>query len=172
MPACPSTQRSNDPRRTNHSRPVCPNCGETGRPVGVVTLKHMVIPEFLDLVNKRGFAFCPTHDCQVVYFHADGDTLEKVDLRVRVGLKETADPVPVCYCFGFTERMLLEEVQTSGHSSIPQRIAAEIKADNCACEIRNPQGSCCLGKVKSAVIRAQRIAGETNEASKQRAYTT
>ena len=50
-----------------------------------MTLKHMVIPEFLDLVNKKGFAFCPTHDCQVVYFHADGDTLEKVDLRVRVG---------------------------------------------------------------------------------------
>ncbi len=87
--------------------------------------------------------------------------LSKADLRVRVGLKETADPVPVCYCFGFTEGMLLEEIQTIGHSSIPQRIAAEIKADNCACEVRNPQGSCCLGNVKAAVKRAQRIAGET-----------
>ena len=119
------------------------------------------MPEFLDLVSKRGFVFCRTADCEVVYFHADGETLEKADLRVRVGLKETADPVPVCYCFGFTEGMLLEEIQTIGHSSIPQRIAAEIKADNCACEIRNPQGSCCLGNVKAAVKRAQLIAGET-----------
>ena len=36
-------------------------------------------------MTKRGFAFCRTADCRVVYFHADGETLEKVDLRVRVG---------------------------------------------------------------------------------------
>jgi hypothetical protein len=161
MPVRSSMQQSNDRQPSDASKPLCPNCGEIGRPVGIVTLKHMVMPEFLDLVNKRGFAFCRTDDCPVVYFHADGETLKKGDLRVRVGLKETADPVPVCYCFGFTERMLVEEVQTSGRSTIRQRIAAEMKADNCACEIRNPQGSCCLGNVKAAVTRAERIASET-----------
>jgi hypothetical protein len=25
-------------------------------------------------------------------------------LRVRVGLKERADPIPLCYCFGFDEK--------------------------------------------------------------------
>jgi len=162
MPASSST---NDRQASNSSRPLCPNCGEIGRPVHVVTLKHMVMPKFLDFVNKRGFAFCPTPDCQVVYFYADGGTLKKADLRIRVGLKETADPVPVCYCFGFTERMLFEEVQTSGQSSIPQRIAAEIKADNCVCEVRNPQGSCCLGNVKAAVTRAQRDRRRDNPSS-------
>jgi hypothetical protein len=144
-------------------KPQCPSCGEPGRPVGVVTLKHMVRPEFLEVVNKPGFLFCRTAHCAVVYFHPESETLEKSDLRVRVGLKETVDPVPVCYCFGFTERMLLEEIQASGRTTIPQRIAAEMKAEHCACEVRNPQGSCCLGNVKAAEKRAQQIAACATE---------
>ena len=136
----------------------CPSCGETGQPVASVTLKHMVRPDFLKLVSKTGFLFCRTADCETVYFHVHGETLGKIDLRVRVGVKETLDPVPVCYCFGFTERMLLEEIQASGHTTIPQRIAAEIKAEHCACKVRNPQGSCCLGNVKAAEKCAKHIA--------------
>lgn len=139
------------------SKLSCPSCGEPGRPVGIVTLKHMVRPEFLEVVNKTGFLFCRTADCPLVYFHPDGETLEKSDLRVRVGLKERADPVPVCYCFGFTERMLLEEIRATGETTIPQRVAAEMKADHCACETRNPQGSCCFGNVKAAAKRAREI---------------
>ena len=123
----------------------------------------MVRPEFLDLASRAGFLFCRRPDCEVVYFHPDGETLEKPDLRVRVGLKETVDPVPVCYCFGFTERMLLEEIQASGETTIPQRIAAEMKSDHCACGVRNPQGSCCLGNVKAAAKRAHQLAAQTTE---------
>jgi hypothetical protein len=107
--------------------------------VAIVTLKHIVRPAFLDVVNEPGFLFCRTVHCALVYFHPHGKTLEKSDLRVRVGLKETADPVPLCYCFGFTERMLLEEIQANGRTTIPQRIAAEVEAEHCACEVRNPQ---------------------------------
>jgi hypothetical protein len=80
--------------------------------------------------------------------------LRKADVRVRVGLKETEDPVPVCYCFGFTEKMIFDEVRATGKSTVPQRITTEIKASHCACEIRNPQGSCCLGNVTAAIKRA------------------
>lgn len=156
----PSVSQTNG---SGSSDPLCPNCGEAGRPISAITLKHMVRPEFLEVVTKAGFLFCRTADCAVVYFHPDGETLEKADLRVRVGLKETADPVPVCYCFGFTERMLLEEIQTTGATTIPQRIAAEMKAERCACEVRNPQGSCCFGNVKAAAKRAEQIAGRTTK---------
>jgi hypothetical protein len=141
----------------------CPNCDEPGRPVGVLTLKHMMRPKFLEVVNKPGFLFCGTAACPLVYFHPDGETLDKSDLRVRVGLKETLDPIPVCYCFGFTERMLLEEIRANGHSTIPERIAAEIRAEHCACEVRNPQGSCCLGNVKAAERRAQRTVAHATQ---------
>jgi hypothetical protein len=48
----------------------------------------------------------------------------------------------------------VEEIRATGKCTIPQRITAEIKAGNCACEIRNPQGFCCLGNVNAAVKRA------------------
>lgn len=161
MSDCCSDEPAGVAQSNSDSRkPLCPNCSAPGRPVPAITLKHMVQPEFLEVVNKEGFLFCRTPDCGVVYFHPDGETLEKADLRVRVGVKETEDPVPVCYCFGFTERMLLEEIQATGGTTIPQRIAAEMKAERCACEVRNPQGSCCLGNVKAAAKRAQQLAGQ------------
>jgi hypothetical protein len=132
----------------------CPECGRPGKSVETKTLKHTVQPWHLDRVNKPGFLFCRSADCNVVYFHPDGDCLRKPEVRVRVGLKETGDPVPICYCFGFTEAMAVEEIRATGQCTILQRITAEVKAGNCACEIRNPQGSCCLGNVSTAIQRA------------------
>ena len=160
---CSNEPSSIAPSATGSSKAVCRSCAAPGRPVGIVTLKHMVRPEFLEVVNKAGFLFCRAADCPLVYFHPNGETLEKSDLRVRVGLKETADPVAVCYCFGFTERMLLEEIRATGDTTIPERIAAEMKADHCACEVRNPQGTCCLGNVKAAVRRAQKLAARLSK---------
>jgi hypothetical protein len=40
-----------------------------------------------------------------------------------------------------------EEILDTGKCTSPQWITAEVKAGNCACEIRNPQGFCCLGNV-------------------------
>lgn len=137
----------------------CPECGQPGKSVATKTLKHTVQPWHLERVNQPGFLFCRSADCGVVYFHPAGDCLRKPDVRVRVGLKETGDPVPICYCFGFTEAMAVEEIRDTGISTIPQRITAEVKAGNCACEIRNPQGSCCLGNVQAAVKRAMKAVG-------------
>src|SRR5215471_16822591 len=85
------------------SKVSCPQCGGVGKPVSTLTLKHMVEPQFLETVDATGFLLCPSADCELVYFHPDGVRLTKADVRVRVGLKETEHPVPICYCFGFTE---------------------------------------------------------------------
>jgi len=138
----------------DHSAEVrCPACGVVGKPVSITTLKHMVRPELLDAVDAPGFQFCRAADCNVVYFHENGASLRKADVRVRVGLKETEDPVPICYCFGFTEGTVRYEIESTGNSTIPERIAVEMKSEHCACEVRNPQGSCCLGNVRAAVKR-------------------
>jgi hypothetical protein len=111
----------------------------------------MVKPQFLAMVTKPGFRFCGSPECDVVYYHEEGEQLHKTDLRVRVGIKEAEKPALLCYCFGFTRAMLLEELRTNDCSTIPERIAAELRAGNCACELRNPQGSCCLGSIATEI---------------------
>ncbi len=132
----------------------CHQCGREGQPVDQTTIDALLKPESLSQVNGGQYAFCETPDCPVVYYAADGTAFEKHHVRVRVGLKETEDPVIVCYCFGVTERMIREEVQRTGRSSASARIRAEVKAGHCRCEVENPSGRCCLGEVRQAEKRA------------------
>jgi hypothetical protein len=64
--------------------------------------------------------------------------------------------------------MAVEEIRDTGKCTIPQRITAEVKAGNCAREIRNPQGSGCLGNVQAAVKRAMKAVEATAQASGSR----
>ena len=141
---------------------MCARCGATGRPVSTLTVKHMVKPQFLATASKSGFRFCASPNCDIVYFHPDGHQLCKGELRVRVGLKETQESAPLCYCFGFTRAMLLQELRSSGHSRIPSIISAELKSGNCGCEVRNPQGSCCLGTIAAAIKMWQKMHDQTS----------
>jgi hypothetical protein len=75
------------------------------------------------------------------------------DLRVRVCLKERIAPVPLCCCFGFDESDAREEIERTGQSTIPHRIAALVKQGMCACPAGNPSGACCLGEVNRAIKR-------------------
>lgn len=99
--------------------------------------------------------FCTTKHCDVVYYSADGRLAEKDDAAIRIGAKETDDPVPLCYCFGFTRADVYRDVADSGTSMVPERIEAEVRADRCSCRTRNPSGRCCLGEVRSAVREAR-----------------
>jgi hypothetical protein len=112
----------------------------------------MLKPEHFDRASAGRYRFCADPECRVVYFpEGDGATFTTDDLRVRVGLKEKQDPVPLCYCFGFNEADAREEIASTGQTSIPQRIAALLKQGMCACPERNPSGACCLGAVNEAI---------------------
>jgi hypothetical protein len=98
--------------------------------------------------------FCRTPSCEVIYYAVDGRIARKQDALVRVGLKETEDPLPLCYCFGFSRADVEREIAQTSSCTIPERIAAEVRAGRCACEIKNPSGVCCLGEVRAAVAEA------------------
>lgn len=131
----------------------CPACGTLGKPVKRITLEALLKPE-----RKAGipvqdeFCFCRGPECDVVYFLPGQALFRKEDLTVRVGLKEPEDSMaPVCYCFGWTAQKIQEEITRTGRSTATEQIKAQVKAGNCACEVTNPQGSCCLGNVASVV---------------------
>lgn len=97
----------------------------------------------------------------MVYFAVDpqAPVFRRDDLLVRVGAKEEADPIPVCYCFGFTRKDIANEIAATGGSTVADRITVQVKAGNCACEVKNPSGKCCLGnvvRVSQECIRAVR----------------
>lgn len=141
----------------------CRTCGRKGKAVSRKTVLLMVKPEFLEQAMRGRYTFCQSWDCNIVYFQIDGNNRFTVaDLRIRIGLKIKDDPAPLCYCFGFDESHLRDEIAQSGGTTIPGKISHLIGEGLCACESRNPSGMCCLGEVKRAVERLKRQLLEGN----------
>jgi len=114
----------------------------------------MIKPHLPEQAMTATYSFCAARECPVVYFEEQGSHKFTIDdLRVRVGIKESGDPIPLCYCFGFDESHIRDEISKTGETTIPKRISALIREGLCACESRNPAGVCCLGEVNSAVNR-------------------
>jgi hypothetical protein len=130
---------------------MCPSCGAAGRTVPDRTLRAFLNPEqALPLLAARP-RFCRTPACGVVYYAEDGTSLDKREVPLRIGLKELRDPLPLCYCFGFSRGDVRAEIAATGTTTIPTRIVEEIRAGRCACQVRNPSGACCLADVNRAV---------------------
>lgn len=133
----------------------CPDCGRVGRNLDRITLKALLRPEALARLEAPEHRFCPSVSCRVVYFGL-GEVFRREDVLVPVFQKEPAGDRTVCYCFAVSEGDIRREVEASGRSTAVERITELVKADRCACEVRNPQGTCCLGNV-AAVVKAAQI---------------
>ncbi len=135
---------------------VCPECGKKGKPVEGQTVKAMVSVSLRELKDTE-YLFCKTETCPVVYFSANGlQTFSTQQIRERVYQKEpTAKDVSVCYCFRHT----LGDIQSSSpdeQKAMVDDINAGIQAGQCTCDLRNPQGSCCLGNVRGVIKQAEK----------------
>jgi hypothetical protein len=132
----------------------CPICAKRGKSVDIVTLKSLLVPQAMKRLEPfAAYSFCRTANCSVVYFNA-GALFTKDELAVRVYQKEKSDSTPVCYCFGFTREKLFNEVARTGKSTAVEEITQYVKDSKCACELRNPQGDCCLGNVSQVAKQA------------------
>ncbi len=149
---CPDGSACSLPRG---SPGMCPLCGSKGKSVSTLTVKSLV-RDHGQVVTPANYSFCRNLDCDAVYF-SGGIVFTRKDVKVRVGVKEREDPVPLCYCFDYTRRDIQQDMTTDGRTDIPARIKAEVQAGFCACEVKNPAGDCCLGNVLQAV---KRIASE------------
>lgn len=140
------------------SRRACPSCGTVGRVVADKTIQAILQPAQALSLLPVGRRFCGTRSCEVVYYGDDGRAVTKSDTPIRVGVKERKDPIPLCYCFGFSVADVRREIGETGQCTIPARITAGIRAGCCSCEVMNPSGGCCLGEVNKAVEEALRRA--------------
>ena len=154
---CSAGDRSNAPAVM-----ACPVNGTRSKRVDMLTVKSLVRQLPLGM-PKTQYYFCGAPGCEVVYFPFDAaaPAFRRQDLLVRVDVKEKADSVPVCYCFGFTRKDIENEIAKTGNSTVAERITAEVKAGNCACEVKNPSGKCCLGNVTRTARDRLRLKGES-----------
>ena len=125
---------------------ACPKCGEKGRLVDCLTVKALLRCEALARHASSEYRFCETGGCTIVYY-GESDSFERKDVSVPVFQKESPGQRTVCYCFDIKESDIRGEIEETGESTADRRIISLVQAKRCACEIRNPQGSCCLGNL-------------------------
>ncbi len=132
--------------------PVCPTNGRPGRSVGRITVQSMINNRDVDLRDAQ-FRLCFDPSCPTVYYSEDGLQLfGEQDLSERLYQKHNLDDDQlICYCFRYKTGDIRSQVLSKGKTEIPGTISKEISAGKCECEIRNPQGSCCLGNVHMLV---------------------
>lgn len=125
-----------------------PACGNRSKQVNALTVKSLVRHLPFGMAPAQ-YYYCEAPACDVVYFPSNPDAplFTRRDLLVRVGAKEAADPVPVCYCFGITREDIRNEIRATGKCTVPESIKSEVQSGRCACEVKNPSGRCCLGNV-------------------------
>jgi Zinc binding domain len=131
----------------------CPKCDTNGTTVDLLTVKALLTEHALRRLAVTQYRFCADAGCEVVYFNSAGHTFTTTDVRVPVWQKQPFGQRMVCYCFDENEAAIQIEIEQHGQSEAAERVRQHIGAGRCACEVRNPRGSCCLGDVTAAVTR-------------------
>lgn len=135
---------------------LCPSCRQPGKSIDAITLKAMLAVPLTEL-RAVEYRFCRTPGCSTVYHSVDGQQeFPEPDLRERVHQKHPeANDVLVCYCFKHSPATIRQEILVRGLSTVVEQVTQGVESGQCACEIRNPQGSCCLGNVRAVVRRVE-----------------
>ncbi|HSM70112.1 MAG TPA: hypothetical protein VK851_01085 [Anaerolineales bacterium] len=145
-----------DFQRPTRMTKACPVCGEKGKPVQAQTVRAMVSVSLRE-VEDDNYLFCKTETCPIVYFSSNGvRSFDDEQIREKVYQKQPdSEDVFVCYCFRHT----VGEIRTApskARTAILDDINQGIRAKQCACDLRNPQGSCCLGNVNGIIKQIEK----------------
>ncbi|MBE0409200.1 MAG: copper chaperone Copz family protein [Anaerolineales bacterium] len=148
--------------RPARMRNVCPTCGVKGKPVQGQTVKSLLAVS-LRQVRQVEYMFCKQATCTVVYFSLDGEQTFNIEqVRERVYQKEPDNGEAfICYCFRYSVGKL-QAASPEVRKEIVDNIKSGIHSGQCACDLRNPQGSCCLGNVYGLIKNLETPADKTN----------
>lgn len=127
------------------TKQICPECGASCKSVGMPTLYHQVrFPENQSIVTDS-YYFCPAKTCRIAYFSNADNTIPKQHLRSHQAIQNDA----LCYCFDINAEQYLSALKDGRAEPIKAFVMQRTQARECACEIRNPSGQCCLANFKN-----------------------
>src|SRR5258708_19334239 len=92
---------------------ACPINGARSKQVDILTVKSLVRQLPMGMPNTQ-YYFCEAPGCDAVYFPLDtqAPTFRRGDLIVRVGRKDTTNPIPLYSCFVFTQQHVQKQIAT------------------------------------------------------------
>lgn len=115
------------------SQLYCPHCGSRIHEVSVRTIHHHIRQPWLWQAQASHYFHCGNVQCDLVYWGDDGSELLKTRLR-----EDASSNDLVCYCFGVSGADLRSNPEVRNY------LVTQTRERQCACEIRNPAGRCCL----------------------------
>lgn len=131
---------------------VCKRCETEGMKVVPLTLGVHVKEEYWDKIDED-FYFCPSQECDVVYFNNVKDVyLTEAEVKTRVGIKEDSGPKPLCYCNRVTDEMLRKAIIKEKCCSTLEGVQEVTNAGKGRwCLTTNPSGRCCEWYLKDII---------------------
>lgn len=120
---------------------ICPKCGESCKSVEHKTLYHQLKFPENQVVFEDKYYFCTAKNCTVGYFSISNHIIPKSFLRTH----EEIEGNKLCYCFDINVAALTAD----NVEAIKNFVIQKTKSGDCACDVKNPSGQCCLAKFKA-----------------------
>ena len=131
-------------REPERSADYCPRCGSKGELVGGETLRSFLSDEQRRRVAEPA-SFCPSPQCDVVYFDSFERTVLTSDLQRAVYPKDPT--APICPCFGLTREDIEQDVQ-EGVAKRTKALLEKAKAPGARCREMAANGRACVAYVQ------------------------
>lgn len=147
MDHCCIPTKPEEPPSPSSSHRLCPVSRFPGQRVAWRTVAALTRGR---LPARQELWLCRDPTCPTAYFGAEGSLIGSEELRVDPGFKGGSGGL-ICYCFLHRREDIAREVATTGATGILAAIEDQVRAGNCACEVRNPSGRCCLAEVRQAI---------------------
>lgn len=119
----------------------CSRCGTPGQAVPLNLVRHHLVDPWRGRLEGKEFSFCEAPGCDVAYVAVDGEPITVGDLRHAPAYKTFQADDLLCFCFN------VSAADTLGDPDPTPYIRQRVRQGECACDILNPSGACCLGSI-------------------------
>ncbi len=120
----------------------CPKNGKSYASVPLKTLYQHLFQPWQTNFTTQNYYFCSDPHCEVIYYGLDDSIFTQNDLRTPVGIKDPSAEATLCYCFDVRRKDYAKD------PSIKDYVVEKTQSKQCACDVRNPSGKCCLKDFK------------------------
>lgn len=138
-------------REPDQTADYCPRCGAKGDVVHGETLRHHLPQEKWGHVSEPA-NFCPSPQCEVVYFDGFERVIRADELNRPVYPKDPT--APLCACFGLTREDIEADVREGGVART-KAVLERAKSPEARCAQMAANGQSCIGYVQKYFIQCR-----------------